>query len=328
MKELSIIIPIYNMGKYLPICLGSLAKQKFDDDVEVLLIDDGSTDNSGAICDEISRNDTHYKVIHQENQGVSAARNCGLVHSSGKYVAWIDPDDYVTDEWYSTVKKELATSPDMIFFDMYVLNNGKIKEINFDKCSRKVTKYELCCELAMDIRLHSHLWSKIIARSFFNELFPTKYSFCEDFSVLHCFCWNVENCKYVHKPLYVYRQLENSITHDENKWLKNSLLLINMHKRRYKFYRNKKIDVPQWGIYLAILGFITVYNSTDKMFATPYKKVYKVCCLMLRKKLVELIFSSEIPIKTKIKIIGIVVFSEKNYFKIKALLSNFFCRRN
>ena len=77
------------------------------------------------------------------------------------------------------------------------------------------------------------------------------------------------------------------------------------------------------GGYLAILGFITVYNSTDKMFASPYKKAYKVCCLMLRKRFFELIFSYEIPMKTKIKIIGIVVLSEK-IFLIKGVVEQLF----
>ena len=101
---LSIIMPIYNMEQYLPECLASLDKQGFGDEVEILLVDDGSTDRSLKICKNAAVNNACYKVVHQENAGVAAARNTGLAHAVGKYIAWVDPDDYVLDDYYAEIR--------------------------------------------------------------------------------------------------------------------------------------------------------------------------------------------------------------------------------
>ena len=248
------------MKQYLPKCLQALEKQNFDDDVEILLIDDGSTDDSLKICQEAATRDNHYRVIHQENQGVSAARNVGLSNAKGEYIAWVDPDDYITDNWYSVIKNELELSPDMIYFDMYMLRDNKLQEVNFDKYSRILSKQELCEELAVGNRMQSHLWSKIIRRKFFDQTFSTKYSYCEDFAVLHNVCWHVKECRYINKPLYVYRQVEKSITNDEEKILSNAIVGIRLYKHRYRFYTKHNMNVSKAGIYLAMLWFC--YNYT------------------------------------------------------------------
>lgn len=93
MNELvTIIVPVYNTGAYLSPCLESLIAQTHRD-LEIILVDDGSTDGSGAICDDFARRDERIKVIHQKNSGVSAARNAGLENASGTYLTFVDADD-------------------------------------------------------------------------------------------------------------------------------------------------------------------------------------------------------------------------------------------
>lgn len=97
MKELvSIIVPVYNPGEYLIPCLQSLCDQSYKN-LEIILVDDGSTDGSGAVCDEFARRDDRIKVIHQKNAGVSAARNGGLDAASGRYVFFLDSDDLLPE---------------------------------------------------------------------------------------------------------------------------------------------------------------------------------------------------------------------------------------
>lgn len=95
--KLSVIVPVYNVEKYLKRCVDSILRQNYEN-MEVLLIDDGSTDKSGQICDEIANNSEKIKVIHQENKGLSEARNAGIDLAKGDYILFIDSDDFIEDE--------------------------------------------------------------------------------------------------------------------------------------------------------------------------------------------------------------------------------------
>ena len=96
MPEFSIIVPIYKVEKYLEICIDSIIGQSFCD-FELILVDDGSPDTCGEICDRYSSSDTRVKVVHKENGGLSSARNAGLDIATGKYVIFIDSDDFWDD---------------------------------------------------------------------------------------------------------------------------------------------------------------------------------------------------------------------------------------
>ncbi len=99
MPEISVIVPVYNCEKYLEKCINSILSQTFDD-LELILINDGSSDNSGKICDEFKEKDSRVKIVHQKNMGVSVARNVGLDVSEGKYIGFIDGDDYIESDMY------------------------------------------------------------------------------------------------------------------------------------------------------------------------------------------------------------------------------------
>ena len=121
---LSVIIPIYNVEQYIKECFDSLCKQP-GADIEYICIDDGSTDNSGKICDEYAKRDNRFVVIHQTNKGVSAARNQGLLYAHGSYLAYVDPDDFVSDEWYINIKECVQqTDCDILIFDFKIIKNN------------------------------------------------------------------------------------------------------------------------------------------------------------------------------------------------------------
>ena len=104
-KLVSIIIPIYNSEKYLKKCIDSILEQKYNN-LEIILINDGSTDNSGKICDRLAIEDKRIKVIHKLNEGVSIARNKGLEMAKGEYIFFIDSDDYIDENIISLLKME------------------------------------------------------------------------------------------------------------------------------------------------------------------------------------------------------------------------------
>ena len=112
MNLLSVIVPVYNVEAFLPKCLNSLLNQTYKD-LEIILIDDGSTDNSGKICDEYAERDNRIKVIHQKNQGVSAARNVGLDLSTGDYITFVDSDDWCEKDYFENA---------MLYFFYYDIN--------------------------------------------------------------------------------------------------------------------------------------------------------------------------------------------------------------
>lgn len=116
---ISIIVPVYNVEKYLHRCVDSILKQTFTD-YEIILVDDGSTDSSAQICDEYASIDSRIRVIHKENGGLSSARNAGLDAARGKYVGFVDSDDYVSSDMYEKLVAALGDDTEAISNCMYV----------------------------------------------------------------------------------------------------------------------------------------------------------------------------------------------------------------
>lgn len=122
--DVSIIVPVYNIDKYLSRCLKSIIEQE-NISVEVLLIDDGSTDNSGIICDDYARNDCRIKSIHQPNSGVSVARNLGISKASGEYIGFIDGDDWCAGDMFNTLLNcAKENHADIVMCDL-IITDGK-----------------------------------------------------------------------------------------------------------------------------------------------------------------------------------------------------------
>ncbi len=125
MKKFSVVVPCYNVERYLPQCIESLCKQTLSD-VEIILVDDGSPDNSGKICDEWAEKDSRIKVIHKENGGVSAARNDGMAIASGEYIIFCDSDDWLPVNALESLYNEgRKADADVVIGDVYQNLNGK-----------------------------------------------------------------------------------------------------------------------------------------------------------------------------------------------------------
>ena len=132
MPLLSVIIPVYNVERYIKKCFDSIIVQIKDADVEIICINDGSTDKSGEICDEYAAKYNKIKVYHQNNKGVAAARNYGLSIIKGQYIAWIDPDDYISNKWYENISTLIMEEqPDILelTFNSYIFSDIDNKDI-------------------------------------------------------------------------------------------------------------------------------------------------------------------------------------------------------
>ncbi len=129
--QLSIIVPVYNVEKYLRRCVDSLLSQNYKD-IEIILVDDGSTDSSGDICDEYQKKSDLIHVIHQKNQGLSGARNTGLEVAAGKYIGFVDSDDWVEPDFYTfMIQTAFNNKSDVVSGTFQRIENaGQIKEID------------------------------------------------------------------------------------------------------------------------------------------------------------------------------------------------------
>ena len=112
MIRLSIIIPVYNCEQYLVKCINSICRDG-NEDIEIILIDDGSTDSSGEICENISKNNSHVIVKHQKNHGVSVARNLGIECAQGEYLWFVDADDYISENAVKNIFSILRDNEDI-----------------------------------------------------------------------------------------------------------------------------------------------------------------------------------------------------------------------
>ena len=115
--KVSIIVPVYNIENYIRVCVESILAQTYES-FELILVDDGSKDNSGILCDEYAAIDSRVKVIHKENGGVSSARNTGLQQAKGKWIMYVDGDDWIEPDMIeSLIEAAKATEADLVFGD-------------------------------------------------------------------------------------------------------------------------------------------------------------------------------------------------------------------
>ena len=123
--KISVIVPVYNVEQYLPRCIDSILAQTFTD-FEVLLIDDGSTDESGKICDEYAKKDSRIRVFHKKNGGVSSARNTGLDNAHSEWVAFVDSDDTLDVDFLHYSFLDIPDFVDIVFLSWAKKENGNI----------------------------------------------------------------------------------------------------------------------------------------------------------------------------------------------------------
>ncbi len=213
-SKVSIIVPIYNTEKYLPTCLDSILNQTYQN-LEIILVDDGSTDNSGKIADEYAKKDQRIKVIHQKNSGQSAARNTGLKKVTGEYVNFIDSDDFITNDFVIKLLQPYLDNPKIslsicgLRYNWLKTKTHKdvfIKPLRSRKKSESKKAYILYL-LATDGRLYSSV-NKLFKKAYLkNLLFDESINFAEDTKFVLNYLKNVpeeSEFSFILKVLYYY----------------------------------------------------------------------------------------------------------------------------
>ena len=224
MKELvSMIIPIYNVGKYLEKSIDSAINQTYSN-IEILLVDDGSTDDSGKICDKYSEIEKRIQAIHKVNGGLPSARNAAIEIARGDFVCFVDNDDCVEPEYVEKLLKYATDNNcDIVCCGHFVSDEDENKNVD---ALKKLAKYELT-DFAWDKLYRKSLWKNI------------RYPFgmlCEDMGTTFKVFAEADKVGTIDDVLYNYLQRSNSIVHSKN--VKRSEDTFMMYKSRYEFFLN------------------------------------------------------------------------------------------
>lgn len=214
--EVSIIVPVYKVEPYLRRCVESILAQTFTD-FELILVDDGSPDNCGKICDELASKDKRIHVIHKPNGGLSSARNAGLDVCSGKYILFCDSDDTVEPDWCELLYKAVTANPDRFI----VCNVERIRgDAKREKRDPKSHAIEECTYFELYKKgVSPYAWNKIYSKAKIDELglrFDESVIYAEDVPFTTAYAASCDQCCFLPERLNHYYQIEGSIMNRYN----------------------------------------------------------------------------------------------------------------
>lgn len=322
-EKVSVVVPVYNVQTYLRQCLESLLEQTYRN-LEILVVDDGSTDNSGVICDEYAEKDPRIKVLHKKNGGAASAKNAGLRIATGEFLTFADSDDYVERDAYEyMVKKLRAAHADVIqcsFREIYVKSFNDCvmleRECEFNNIEylRRYT-VDWTCGL---------LWDKMYRRKLFDDIFFEEGHIVDDEFFTYQGIMNAKKIIHTPKVIYNYRKRKSSVTampiYRERTIMDKLDYLIQRRKKIVAAFPELKQDIE--GHYLNML----IMLSTD-----PFVSVE---VLNRIKKLLNEYFcegnSCKISFNTRIRLLQLqyrntnVLLNKRSAFSEESNLENYF----
>ena len=267
MPKISIIVPIYNIEKYIAECIDSILAQTFTD-WELILVNDGSTDNSGKICDEYAQKDSRIKVIHKDNEGVTATRDRGVKEAQGEFLFFIDGDDYITENALELfINKQQENDADLVRGNFVLCNeNGdiipsKIKNFDFDN------KYDW---LRCVINEGGYICNSLVKKGIFIQAYtiPQEMTIYEDLLISFNLFSYINKVKKLESQTYIYVQYQHSASHSYKS-----------EKNIYKTYNSVIILTKEISKirdkYLTNLKKHNIKNLIDLLIA---KKIFDVLC--------------------------------------------------
>lgn len=247
MVKVSVGVPVYNVAEYLRQCLDSIKQQSFQD-FEVIMVDDGSTDNSFEICQEYVFKDKRFKLYHQENKGLAGARNTCLKHMNGEYVTWVDSDDWIEVNYLKNlVMEQIKTQADIVSMGFKMFRNGKYYIVGED-ISKKygelqdniIPKEIAIADIFSGEYFLIHMWGNLIDINLYSGFKCSENIMYEDTGNKFKLFLRAKKIVGLPKLNYIYRMRENSImdkarsTRDFDRIVKSRISVIsNIEKLMY-----------------------------------------------------------------------------------------------
>lgn len=255
--KISIIIPIYNSEKYLRQCLNSVQSQTFAD-FEVLLINDGSNDNSGKICDEYAAKDTRIKVFHKENGGVSSARNLGIDEAEGEWICFVDSDDVLEENYLTAlVKSSVDSKADFIAQGFKKFGNGIEKNMHLGVGLFSASDFRTLFQIKK-IQNFGFPFSKLFKGEIIKKhqiSFPISFSIAEDLAFMLMYLSKIQTIQLDAVHHYLYRQVDNSLSNR----LREPSIYFNRYNELKRIFKEEFNEV-----------YIDLYNETHTFFSLKH----------------------------------------------------------
>ena len=272
---ISVIVPVYNVEKYLANCLDSIINQTYKN-LEILLIDDGSTDNSGKICDDYAKKDNRIKVIHKENGGLSSARNIGINNANGNYLSFIDSDDTINHEMMNNMLDSInKNNTDMAICKLNIIKD----EVKTNEKIDINEKIEVITPNDVYDMLYNHKQAemtsscnKIFKIELFDDIRYPLGEINEDDAILHLILDKVNIISYSNIPYYNYYQRTGSIMHKRNPKAKQSVE--HYIVRGNYFFDKKMYKYYDMNAFLICFVLALHYKDLDKSYYKKNKKKY------------------------------------------------------
>lgn len=276
MPLVSIVVPVYKVEKYLEKCVDAIISQSLQD-IEIILVDDGSQDNSGKICDGYAIKDKRIRVVHQDNQGVSAARNFGIQLAKGKYIGFVDADDWIAPDMFSRLYENAIQNHSHLAFcnyfkvkDNYPIFCEKFQTIDANDPQIK-TKLIVGIFSPSESNIMGSCWRMLVCKDLLiqNDIqFDVNTKMTEDMMfVLHCiFC--AHGISLEKAPLYYYRMNRNSVTQNyvDHIW-ENMMIPVSWAKRN--MIDSYSDSVVNYAIEADIVNSIAVAIANSCRNGTP-----------------------------------------------------------
>ena len=257
---ISIIVPVYNTEKYLEKCICSIISQTYKN-IEIIIVNDGSTDNSKRICEKYEKKDNRIKLINKENGGQGSAKNIGIDYATGNYIGFVDSDDYIDEDMYETlynlcVKNDADIS--MVAFNKVI--DGKVmKTMDFGGETIVFDKFNAMKELLLDREIKSYNWNKLYKKELFEGIeFSEKLKY-EDIDINVKLFEKINKFTYKKIPKYYYVQRNNSIVNCKS--YDNLKDYVTVTKQRYEYLYNKYEEIEKYNAMGFIANMTIIYKN-------------------------------------------------------------------
>ena len=275
MKKISVIIPVYNVEAYLDRCIESVINQTYPE-LEIILVDDGSPDNCPAMCDEWAEKDPRIRVIHQENGGLSAARNAGIKAATGEYIAFVDSDDWIEIDFLKWLYEGIQTTgAEIAACDVRELSvKGEALNITGEPNISAHSPQEAMADLSRGIRFRAVAWNKLYkSEILLNEEFPLNKLHEDEFFTYRIYD-KCEILAYVDLPLYAYFQREGSIMADSSL---RHLDLLEAYLARQELFKEKhpELYLNDKNMFCATCVNLALCDYEDNKIAMQRIKAYR-----------------------------------------------------